>query len=349
MQSTACSNGKVKSALSSLDVKIQAAGAKSVLYMTWARSVAVAPPVQVDLMNLAVSDYYERNAASIGALVAPVGRAWERALRDPTVTLHSSDGSHPNAHGTYLAGCILYATLSGASPLGLGDGGLAIPPAEAASLQQVAVDTVTARQPPAPPLLGAWPLSKGVLGNDIIPSQGLSLGDTTGPGAAANGATQFAAKQFAIAPYFAGINPAALTVSLRVRRADWSVPTTDTEAIAAKPGNFGLWQLKDGLSAQVGIPGVSVPVITTDVSAIAPGWHHVALTYDGAAYILWLDGVQKAAGVASGKLGGGFEPLGIGGQPAAFGSAFATTHFSGDLADVRLYGQALSAAQLQSL
>ena len=75
-------------------------------------------------------------------MVAPVGRAWERALRDPAMTLHDPDGSHPSPAGTYLAACVLYATLTGESPVGLDDGGLGLAPASIARLQQVAWDTV---------------------------------------------------------------------------------------------------------------------------------------------------------------------------------------------------------------
>lgn len=32
--------------------------------------------------------------------------------------MHISDGSHANAAGSYLAACVIYATITGKSPLG---------------------------------------------------------------------------------------------------------------------------------------------------------------------------------------------------------------------------------------
>jgi hypothetical protein len=43
----------------------------------------------------------------------------------PTVSLHASDGNHSNAAGAYLSALMLFATITGKSPLGsptLGNG-----------------------------------------------------------------------------------------------------------------------------------------------------------------------------------------------------------------------------------
>jgi hypothetical protein len=54
------------------------------------------------------------------ACVAPVGQAWDLALaRHPTLTLHDADGNHSAPAGAFLAALILYATITGASPLDL--------------------------------------------------------------------------------------------------------------------------------------------------------------------------------------------------------------------------------------
>lgn len=63
---------------------------------------------------------YYQVAQELHATVAPVAVAWQRALtNDPRLTLHQADKSHPTVEGTYLAACILYATLFGTSPVGL--------------------------------------------------------------------------------------------------------------------------------------------------------------------------------------------------------------------------------------
>ena len=51
---------------------------------------------------------------------APVGRAWDRVMKDhPEINLYQPDGSHPSPAGAYLAACVLYATIYGESPEGL--------------------------------------------------------------------------------------------------------------------------------------------------------------------------------------------------------------------------------------
>jgi hypothetical protein len=58
-------------------------------------------------------------------MVAHVGEAWAayRATEQVVAPAHSAlfftDGSHPSTAGTYLAACVLYATLYGTSPEGL--------------------------------------------------------------------------------------------------------------------------------------------------------------------------------------------------------------------------------------
>lgn len=54
------------------------------------------------------------------ACVAPIGQAWDLALtRDPTLVLHDSDGNHSAPAGAFLAALVLYATITGSSPLDL--------------------------------------------------------------------------------------------------------------------------------------------------------------------------------------------------------------------------------------
>lgn len=54
------------------------------------------------------------------ACVAPIPQAWDLALaRDPTLTLHAADGNHSAPAGAFLAALVLYATITGSSPLDL--------------------------------------------------------------------------------------------------------------------------------------------------------------------------------------------------------------------------------------
>lgn len=88
-------------------------GARVVFYLTWARQKT---PETQPKINAA----YRNVAEKLAAEVAPVGIAWERALKAaPETPLHAADGSHPNPQGSYLAACVFYGVLFGESPVGL--------------------------------------------------------------------------------------------------------------------------------------------------------------------------------------------------------------------------------------
>jgi hypothetical protein len=92
---------------------IQAAGAKTVLYMTWARRTA--PESQQ-----AITDAYVGIGQELGAMVVPVGVAWQRYLSNQNgPALHDRDNSHPTMAGTYLAACVFLTVLFEESPVGI--------------------------------------------------------------------------------------------------------------------------------------------------------------------------------------------------------------------------------------
>ena len=92
------------------DEAIKAAGARTVLYMTWARKHSP------DHQQL-ITDAYESIGREIGAVVVPVGSIWWRFMsRHESPALHDKDQSHPTLAGTYLAACAFVVTLIGKSP-----------------------------------------------------------------------------------------------------------------------------------------------------------------------------------------------------------------------------------------
>src|SRR5262245_2337591 len=96
------------------DGAIRAAGAKTVLYTTWARQHE--PESQQ-----AITDAYAGIGRELGATVVPVGKAWERYLRKhDRPALHDKDQSHPTPAGSYLAACVFLAVLFEESPVGVG-------------------------------------------------------------------------------------------------------------------------------------------------------------------------------------------------------------------------------------
>lgn len=96
------------------DAEIKAAGARTVLFVTWSRHEH---PEQ----QASITAVYERLARETGAMTAPVGPAWHSALEEsPALRLYRDDAdNHPTAAGTYLAACVIYSTLYGKSPEGL--------------------------------------------------------------------------------------------------------------------------------------------------------------------------------------------------------------------------------------
>lgn len=67
-----------------------------------------------------IYDLHVSIAQAEPACVAPIGQAWDLALaRDPTLTLHAADGNHSAPAGAFLAALVLYATITGSSPLDL--------------------------------------------------------------------------------------------------------------------------------------------------------------------------------------------------------------------------------------
>ena len=98
------------------DNAIRAVGAKTLLYLTWARQHE--PEAQQAITNAYVSIGEET-----GATVVPVGLAWQRFLsKYDQPVLHDRDRSHPTLAGSYLAACVFFSTLFKESPVEIEDG-----------------------------------------------------------------------------------------------------------------------------------------------------------------------------------------------------------------------------------
>lgn len=125
------------------DKIIRSRGGMTALYMTPAH-VAPSKSASPEMMRK-TEEMYVSVGNEIGALVIPVGLAFEEAYRRrPDIKLHQDyDGSHPTLLGTYLGACTVYATLYGRSPVdNTYDFHGQIGKDDAAFLQAVADDTV---------------------------------------------------------------------------------------------------------------------------------------------------------------------------------------------------------------
>lgn len=120
------------------DEVIRSAGARTALYLTWARRHA--PESQAK-----ITEAYQSIGRELGAIVVPVGVAWEQVLREhPHIVLHDPDGSHPSPAGSYLAACVFYAVLFDESPEGVESDVRGVSAANRALLQRAAWTTVEA-------------------------------------------------------------------------------------------------------------------------------------------------------------------------------------------------------------
>jgi hypothetical protein len=130
--------GRMHETVRLFHASIKAAGAKTVLYMTWARRHA--PQSQQ-----AITDAYTTIATELGADVIPAGVAWQRVLEQPKhPALHDRDGSHPTLAGSYVAACCAFAVLFGDDPVGL-PSPEQLEPGETTLLQRAAADAVCSR------------------------------------------------------------------------------------------------------------------------------------------------------------------------------------------------------------
>ena len=84
------------------------------LYSTWCRK---GEPENQSVLDNAYRDIAEE----AGATVIPVGPAFGK-LKD-TENLYDKDGSHCNESGSYLAACVIFATMFSSSPEGLSAAG----------------------------------------------------------------------------------------------------------------------------------------------------------------------------------------------------------------------------------
>lgn len=121
-----------------LNEEIRKSGAKTILFLTWAPLDQPAPQAEFTRRSAAL-------ARDLGAIVAPVGVAWER-LQKIGVPLFDGD-VHPNVAGSYLEACVFFAIVTGKNPAGATytfDVHFDIPEFYRRSLEQDRIDAATA-------------------------------------------------------------------------------------------------------------------------------------------------------------------------------------------------------------
>ena len=98
---------------------IHESGAEAALYMihAYVEPHENANPQMIKDIKQMYVDVGNKN----NALVIPVGIAFENAYNArPDITLHKPfDGSHPSLLGTYLASCVVFASITQKTPIGI--------------------------------------------------------------------------------------------------------------------------------------------------------------------------------------------------------------------------------------
>lgn len=112
---------KMAEGMRALAGRVQALGARVLLYQTWARRAdndklkehGLTPDGMEEIIRAA----YEKEARALNARVSYAGAAFKRAVSAcPDIELYAPDGSHPSYAGSYLAACMHLNTATGIMP-----------------------------------------------------------------------------------------------------------------------------------------------------------------------------------------------------------------------------------------
>jgi hypothetical protein len=122
--------------------KIKSIGADAALYMIHAYTESH-KDYSPNLIRV-IEEMYTKAGKKNNTLVIPVGLAFENAYKKkPNIKLHKIDGTHPDLLGTYLAACVVYASIYKDNPIGISyDYNGAINPEEKLFLQSIAYETI---------------------------------------------------------------------------------------------------------------------------------------------------------------------------------------------------------------
>jgi len=111
--------------------------ARPVLFMAWAYQ-------RLGWISMEEIARAHRNLANeLNVDVAPAGLAWQQASKQrPALDMYVADREHPSIYGTYLATCVIYATIYSKDPSGFNYVPAGMSSEEAAFLRRVAWQTV---------------------------------------------------------------------------------------------------------------------------------------------------------------------------------------------------------------
>ncbi|MGO9611278.1 MAG: LamG-like jellyroll fold domain-containing protein [Verrucomicrobiia bacterium] len=203
-------------------------------------------------------------------------------------------------------------------------------------------------------LLGYWTFDEGS-GSTAYDSSGNTntgtIVDTGGnpiswTGGVFNGALSFDGQTQVIVSNSPSLNPfSGITISAWVDADDWG-SAGYAPRLLEKGDSDNQYALLSTSFGQLEflLPGVSNGVLVANAPSLG-SWHHVAGTFNGSSMVLYIDGQIAAQQPASGVLSITSDGLAIGNNP----SGSVSNGFSGAMDDVRIYGAALSPAEIAQL
>ena len=175
----------------------------------------------------------------------------------------------------------------------------------------------------------------GRVGFDNAGKGGAAVFDGSGSGAATAGPVLDTTKPFSVSAWVDGQN---LTGG----------PQTMVTQQAAAGSGFALeynGRTWDFARSATDSANPVTPAATAGAAATA-GWHHLVGTWDGTTMVLYVDGVAQAATAVDSTPIASAGPLVIG---RGFAGGAATKPFTGEIADVQVYQQALKASDVLTL
>jgi len=275
-------------------------------------------------------------------------------------TLENIGNAPLTVTGTVLTGAAATAfTVDTPPPASVPAGGtatftVALAPTSAGS--KAAVADVTSNDPDQPhytfavggvafgELRGLWALDE---------TDGQAVADSSGQGSegtatqvtwvaahSGNGASFNGTDSYIRVPSSSALNPQTITVAAWIRPVDWQ----GNRRILQKGAGDDQYRLLAENSALV-FDISNVGRVTTALPA-ANAWTHVAATYDLASVRLYVNGVEVASVASTAAMPETSDTLFIGTKTKG---APAGDHFKGVLDDVRVYGRALTAAEVAAL
>ena len=213
--------------------------------------------------------------------------------------------------------------------------------AAASAAAAASAPTVTPTSAPANGLVAAYSFDEG---------SGVSVGDASGKGngGSIGSATWTSQARFGSALYFNGSNARvtvpdsnSLDLTTGMTLEAWVHPLSSHSwrDVVYKGWNDIYYLEASSDSGPPAVGGISFGEVKGTATLPANAWSHIAGTYDGSTLRMYVNGTQVASRARTGNISTSTTALTIGGD-ALYGQ-----HFHGRIDEVRVYGQALTAAR----